>query len=305
MAAEAKVAAKIDYGRLFRVAPGKPVRLDEHDADATPGFESKEEAEATLAPWGERLAHQQRLLYAGKRHALLIVLQGMDAAGKDGAIRRAFAAFNPQGVIVNAFKEPSTLERAHDFLWRIHMHAPELGAAAIFNRSHYEDFLVNRARGTLADVEAALRLKQIRHFEALLAQNGVVILKFFLHISKEEQLARFRKRLRDPEANWKIAESDYTERLLWNDYMAAYEEALSGTSEDAAPWHVVPANRKWFRDVVLLRAVVAALEALDMRFPPPSVDLALIEQKYHSAAREQAKMAAAAQRPDPVSGGGA
>lgn len=277
----------MDYRKLFFVDQGQRFRLKDQDPDSSPGLDSKAEGEAALAAAGEQLTHLQRLLYAEKKHGLLIVLQGMDAAGKDGSIRRAFTAFHPLGVIATSFKVPTIEEMAHDFLWRVHPHAPARGSIAIFNRSHYEDFLVNRAHRRLDDRAADLRLEQIRNFEALLAQNGVVILKFFLHISKEEQLARFKKRLRDPESNWKIEESDYTERLFWADYMSAYEEALTATSLPSAPWYVIPADRKWFRDAALMQITVEALKALDMKFPKPTVDLADIERKYHTAVLEQ------------------
>ncbi|PNG27349.1 polyphosphate kinase 2 [Methylocella silvestris] len=277
----------MDYRKLFFVDPGRRFQLKDQDPDASPGLDSKAEGEAALAAAGEQLTHLQRLLYAEKKHGLLIVLQGMDAAGKDGSIRRAFTAFHPLGVIATSFKVPTLEEADHDFLWRVHPHAPRLGSIAIFNRSHYEDFLVNRAHRRLDDKAAALRLEQIRDFETLLAQNGVVILKFFLHISKEEQLARFKKRLRDPESNWKIEESDYTERVYWDAYMSAYEEAMAATSLPGAPWYVIPADRKWFRDVALMQITLDALKALDMKFPKPTVDLADIERRYHTAMLEQ------------------
>ncbi|WP_374308083.1 PPK2 family polyphosphate kinase [Methylocella sp.] len=276
------------YDAPLRVEPGAKVKLKDLDPDAAPGVADKEAAKARLEAASKRLAHLQTVLYAQREHALLVVLQGMDAAGKDGAIRGAFNAFNPQGVIVTSFKEPTPVERRHDFLWRVHMRAPELGSIAIFNRSHYEDFLVNRAHGDLDDKDAALRLEQIVDFERLLAQNAVRIVKFFLHISKEEQLARFGKRLTDPERNWKIAESDYAERLYWADYQRAYEEALAATSRPEAPWHVIPANRKWFRDLAIAEIAVAALEGLKMAYPKPAVDLEDIRRKYHSAAVEEA-----------------
>lgn len=276
----------MDYRKLFLVESGDAAGMTGRDAGATPGS-SKDEAEARLAPASERLSHLQSLLYAQKRRALLIVLQGMDASGKDGAIRHAFSGFNPQGVIVTSFKEPSTRERAHDFLWRVHPHAPEFGAVAIFNRSQYEDFLVSRAHGLMDAGTRAARLEQIRNFESLLAENGVTILKFALNISKEQQLDRFRKRLFDPGRNWKIAESDYSERLLWDDYMRAYDEMLGATSLPHAPWYTIPADRKWFRDLAIAEIAIAALEDLDMRYPAPSVDLADIERKYHSAVADQ------------------
>ncbi|WP_395664641.1 PPK2 family polyphosphate kinase [Methylocella sp.] len=278
--------ARTDFFKLLRVAPGESAGLASRDPAATAGL-SRQDAASALGPVSERLAHLQNLLYAGREHALLVVLQGMDAAGKDGTIRHAFAPFNPQGVIVTSFKAPTEEEKRHDFLWRVHAHAPELGMTAIFNRSHYEDYLVGRGAGRLDGRAGARLLRQIRDFEALLADNGVKILKFFLHISKEEQLARFAKRLRDPDKNWKIAESDYATRLRWDDFQRAYEEALSETSAPDAPWLVIPADQKWYRDAVVMDITAAALDALDMRYPKPPVDLAMIERKYHAAVAEQ------------------
>ncbi len=223
------------------------------------------------------------LLYAGKQRALLIVLQGPDASGKDGAIRRAFTCFNPQGVFVTSFKEPTPVELAHDFLWRIHKHVPARGDVAIFNRSHYEDVLITRVRKMIDDKTAVDRMALICEFETLLVESGTLILKFFLHISKEEQLARFEKRLVDPERNWKISDADYSERPFWDDYVKAYEDALSATSTKAAPWYVIPSNRKWFRDLALSQIVADAIDDLHMRFPEPSVDLNEIRRKYHAA----------------------
>ncbi len=274
----------MDYRKAFFV-DGK-VKLKDRDASATPGCESKEAAALAFEPIRQRLAHQHNLLYAEKRRSLLIVLQGLDASGKDGVIGKAFASFNPQGVIVTSFKEPTSTELSHDFLWRVHQQAPARGAIAIFNRSHYEDVLITRVHKKIDDKTTKERFAHIRDFETLLAENGAAVLKFFLHISKDEQLSRFEKRLVDPERNWKVSESDYSERLLWDHYMEAYEDALNATSTTRAPWYVIPADRKWFRDLAISQIVAEALEGLDMRFPKPTVDLADIRLKYHAAAEE-------------------
>ncbi len=277
----------MDYRKAFFVDPGRKLKLKDFDPASTEGCDSKEAAAAGLDAYGLALAHQQKLLYAEKKYALLIILQGSDASGKDGAIRRTFTCFNPQGVNVTSFKEPTPVELAHDFLWRIHWHVPARGDVAIFNRSHYEDVLITRVRKIIDDKTAVDRLARIRDFETLLVESGTVILKFFLHISKEEQLARFEKRLVDPERNWKISDADYSERPFWDDYVKVYEDALSATSTKSAPWYVIPSNRKWFRDLALSQIVADAMDELHMRFPEPSVDLAEIGRKYHAALAAQ------------------
>jgi PPK2 family polyphosphate:nucleotide phosphotransferase len=229
----------------------------------------------------------QSLLYAEKKHSVLIVLQAMDAGGKDGTVNHVFTAFNPQGTSVVSFKQPTPIERDHDFLWRVHPHAPSKGGVAIFNRSHYEDVLIVRVHKLVDKATCAARYDLIRAFESGLAESGTTIIKFFLHISKEEQLARFAQRLDDPARNWKISESDYTERALWNDYMAAFEDALAATSTRDAPWYVIPADHKWFRNLAVSRIVADSMEELGMAFPKPTVDLTDIWHKYHAAAAEE------------------
>ena len=225
----------------------------------------------------------QTLLYASHSASLLIVLQGMDAAGKDGTVAHVMSAFNPQGATVAAFKVPTPEELAHDFLWRIHAHVPAKGTIAIFNRSHYEDVLVSRVHRAIDAGECEKRYADIRAFEALLAQSGTHILKFFLHISKDEQLERFARRLAEPAKNWKISEADYTERAHWNEYLHAYEDALPATSRKYAPWYVIPANEKWFRNLAVAQIVAKTLESMHLSYPAPTVDLDEIRRKYHAA----------------------
>src|SRR5579864_8057923 len=191
----------------------------------------------------------QSLLYAERKRSILIILQGMDAGGKDGTINHVMNAWNVQGARVTGFKQPTPEEAAHDFLWRIHPHVPAKGEIAIFNRSHYEDVLVTRVHGLIGKGACRTRYERIREFEDELADNDATILKFFLHIGKDEQLERFAARLDDPGRNWKISESDYTERVHWNSYMAAYEDAIAATSTKRVPWFVIPANLKWFRNL--------------------------------------------------------
>jgi PPK2 family polyphosphate:nucleotide phosphotransferase len=210
----------------------------------------------------------------------------MDAGGKDGTIKHVFSSVNPQGVSVVSFKQPSPVELAHDFLWRVHPHAPGKGEIAIFNRSHYEDVLVTRVHKLIDKATWTRRYQYICDFEALLAESGATVLKFFLHISRDEQLARFAQRLDDPARNWKISESDYSERELWDDYIEAFEDAMRATSTDAAPWYVIPSNHKWFRNLAVSQIIADAMADLGLAFPPPSVNLADIRRKYHAAVEE-------------------
>jgi PPK2 family polyphosphate:nucleotide phosphotransferase len=276
----------LDYRKQFRIKPGECLRLNKLD----PAFMGKEGSENRAKEEAEhylkQLSHQQTLLYAEHKHSVLVVLQAMDAGGKDGAIRHVFSGVNPQGVDVASFKQPTPLELAHDFLWRVHARAPRAGQIVIFNRSHYEDVLITRVHKLVDKKTCVRRYEHIRDFEALLGQSGTTVLKFFLHISKEEQLARFAQRLDDPDRNWKIDESDYSERELWNDYVEAYEEAIAATSTNEAPWYVIPSNHKWFRNLAVSQIVGDTMADLDLAFPPPTVNLADIRGKYHAAVKE-------------------
>ena len=226
----------------------------------------------------------QYLMYAENRHSLLIVLQGLDAAGKDGVVRHVLTGMNPSGCVASNFKEPTPKELAHDFLWRVHPHVPAKGSVAIFNRSHYEDVLVARVHGLVPKKIWSKRYDQINDFEQLIAtENNTTILKFFLHISKDEQLARFKKRLDDPTRQWKISESDYKEREYWGDYVKAFEDVLTRTSTECAPWFIIPSNHKWFRDLAISQIIVRQMEAMGMQLPKPTVNLAEIRRKYHQA----------------------
>jgi len=204
------------------------------------------------------------------------VLQGMDAAGKDGTIRHVMRGVNPQGTRVTSFKKPSAEELDHDYLWRIHEAVPRIGNIGIFNRSHYEDVLVVRVHNLVPQAVWSKRYDQINRFEKNLAENNIVILKFFLNISKQQQKRRFQKRLDDPKRHWKISEADFAERRYWDDYIEAFEAVLSKTSTDWAPWFVIPSDNKWFRNVAVSRIIVETLEGLDMKMPPPTVDVSKI-----------------------------
>ena len=265
----------------FQVRPGSRCRLDRIDPGFHDGYGNKAAAREETVELARRLRELQYLLWAEHRRALLIVLQGLDASGKDGTIRHVLGYMNPQGCRVQAFRQPTAEEADHDFLWRAHRAAPGLGEVVIFNRSHYEDVLVVRVHDLVPKQTWQARYAQINAFEELLAGNGTLILKFFLHISPGEQLRRFRKRLEDPRRWWKISESDYAERRHWADYQRAYEDALSRCSTGNAPWFVIPADHKWFRNLAVSRIVVETLEALDMRFPQPRVDIEALRRKYH------------------------
>ena len=272
---------------MFRVKPGSKLRLNDLDQAYKGEHESSEAAKQETEHCREKLAHQQALLYAERKHSVLVVLQALDAGGKDGTVNHVFTALNPQGTAVVGFKQPTPAELDHDFLWRVHPHAPGHGEVAIFNRSHYEDVLVTRAHKLIDKATWTARYERICEFETGLTDNGTTILKFFLHISKEEQLARFAERLKDPKRNWKISESDYTERALWDDYIAAFEDAIIATSTREAPWYVIPSNHKWFRNLAVSQIMADKMEALGMAFPKPTVDLAEIRRKYHAAEREE------------------
>ncbi len=224
-----------------------------------------------------RLDELQYLMYAEHRRALLVVLQGMDGAGKDGTIRHVIRGLNPQGCRVTSFKAPTAEEADHDFLWRVHRAVPASGEVAIFNRSHYEDVLAVRVRKLVPKTVLTRRYDHINRFEQLLTDSAVVVAKFFLHISKDEQRRRFEERLHDPTKQWKLSPNDFDDRKHWNDYVTAYEDALTRCSTPAAPWFIVPADKKWVRNLVVSRILVETLEALDMRFPKPTVDVSRIK----------------------------
>ncbi len=270
----------------FKVAPGSKVKLKKIDPAFTDGHKSHKSAAKEIADGQQKLCELQDLLYAEHGHSLLICLQAMDTGGKDGVINHVLSAMNPQGCRVAAFKQPTPLEAAHDFLWRAHKAAPARGEVVIFNRSHYEDVLVVRVHNLVPKRIWSQRYDEINDFESTLAANGTQILKFFLHISKETQLKRFKERLDDPSKHWKISEADYKERGFWDEYTAAYEEALSRCSTEHAPWFVIHSDHKWFRNLVIARIVVEHLQSLKMQYPKPTVDLKCIRREYHAAAKD-------------------
>ena len=272
---------KKEYRQRFLVKPGASLKLAHIDPSSKGEHEDKTSAKQELEHYAQRLIELQYLLYAEGKQSLLICLQALDAGGKDGTIRHVLSYMNPQGCRVQAFKVPSAEEAAHDFLWRVHRATPARGEVVIFNRSHYEDVLVARVHGLVPKATWRKRYEAINAFEKQLAENGTHILKFFLHISKDEQLKRFRKRLDDPNRHWKISEADYQERQYWDAYQQAYQEALSRCSTPWAPWFVIPANHKWYRNLAISKIVVETMEALHMSTPEPRVDIEALKRKYH------------------------
>ena len=262
-------------GRRWLVEPGTPVRLEDSAADDTPGAPgAKDATRAATAELHEDLVQLQARLWAEHRWALLVVFQAIDAGGKDGAIRHAFSGLNPAGVRVASFKKPTEHELAHDFLWRVHAECPDRGVIGVFNRSHYEDVLVTRVHGLIDEPTWTRRYGQIRDFEAHLAAEGTRIVKFFLHVSKEEQRKRLQDRIDSPDERWKFSPSDLPERERWDDYQAAFAGAIAATSTDEAPWYVIPANHKWYRDWAVISTLHEVVHQLDPQYPvaPPGIE---------------------------------
>jgi len=279
----------MNYREMFRIEHNSSLKLNKIDPNFKNKHEDKDSAEAETAGHVDKMRELQYLLYAEGKHSLLICLQALDAAGKDGTINHVLGAMNPQGCKVYGFKVPSKEELAHDFLWRIHARTPGKGEVVIFNRSHYESVLVERVHKLVPKEIWAERYDLINEFERGLLANGTHIIKLFLHIDADEQLRRFKQRIDDPARHWKISEFDYSERKLWNDYQEAYEDAISKTSTKHAPWYVIPSNHKWFRNLAVSNIIVDTLKSLDMEFPAPTVDIEKIRQQYHAAEEEQKK----------------
>ncbi len=256
-----------------QLAAGKSVCIDDLPTSGREFHDDRESAEREFVSLRDQLIDFQQRLYAEGRRSLLIVLQAMDAGGKDGTIRRVFQGVNPQGVRVTSFKQPSSLERSHDFLWRIHQAVPAAGLIGIFNRSHYEDVLVTRVEKLVPKSVWDRRFEHINDFEQLLTDNGTTILKFFLHISSDEQRERLEDRLRKPEKHWKFSPQDMEKRRHWDDYMQAYQDVLNRCTTESAPWYVIPADQKWYRNLAIARVLVHTLRQLDPQFPPPIEDL--------------------------------
>lgn len=267
------------FSEKLVVPPGTKMKLADWDPGETFGFKKGSKAERLTAKTIAQLDDLQNLLWASKEYAVLVVLQSPDAGGKDGTIRHVMSGMSPQGCRVTAFKAPTPEELGHDFLWRVHKVVPARGEVGIFNRSHYEDVLVVRVRGLAQRSVWSRRYDEINSFERLLDENRVKVLKFFLHISKEEQKERFAERIKDRSKQWKLEESDIEDRDRWEEYVKAYEEALSRCSTSSAPWFIVPANKKWFRNLAVSSIMVEALESLKLKFPKPSFDLSEVHLK--------------------------
>lgn len=263
----------------FTLKPGSKVSLARHDPADTNGFKDKAAAEQQVKKNVERLAELQQVLYAENRRSVLLILQGTDGSGKDGTIRHVMSGLNPMGVDVISFKKPTEEELDHDYLWRVHKVCPCRGDITVFNRSHYEDVLVVRVNKLIDAAECKRRYNQINEFERMLTENGTTIIKCFLHISREEQRERLEARLHDPLKNWKFQEGDIAVRGQWNQYMGrggAYEDMLSATSTEAAPWHIIPADKKWFRNLAVSSLLVSTLEGMKLKMPKPVKDWAKV-----------------------------
>jgi PPK2 family polyphosphate:nucleotide phosphotransferase len=258
----------------YRVPAGTDVELPKWSTDDTDGFDGdKGDAQTLLTELNQKLADLQGLLYAADQHKLLVVLQGMDTSGKDGTIKHVFRTINPLGVKVANFKSPNDRELSHDYLWRVHQHTPGRGHITIFNRSHYEDVLIVRVHGLVPKKQWSRRYRHLREFERMLTDEGTIIRKFFLHISKDEQKERLEERLQNPKKQWKFEHGDIDERKRWDDYQEAYEAAISKTSTDHAPWYIVPSDRKWYRNLVVSQVLIETLESLEMSYPEPAQGL--------------------------------
>ena len=265
----------MDVTQKFLVKPGKmakKLKLKDSDADYDAN-KKKQDVERDLAHFSSRMSELQYKLFADNSQSLLIILQGVDASGKDGTIRHVMGALNPQSCYAKSFKVPTTEDLSHDYLWRVHMAIPSKGQIGIFNRSHYEDVIEVRVHNLIPNNELTLRYRQINDFERYLSENHITILKFFLHISKDEQKKRLIARLQDPTKRWKISESDLQNRKYWDNYMDCYEKVLSICSTRYAPWYIVPANLKWYRNWVVAQIVVKTLDSMKLNYPQPKIDI--------------------------------
>jgi len=272
-----------DLRKRFLVEPGRRVKLKQFDPDDTAGISPKARYDAILQRDIQRLFEQQSLLWASRKYAVLVVLQGLDAAGKDGTIRHVMTGLNPQACHVAAFKVPTEEEAHHDFLWRVHKQVPMRGEIGVFNRSHYEDVLVVRVHNLVPKGVWSERYEQINDFEKILAKNQVIVLKFFLHISKKEQEKRLEQRITDQRKNWKLSPSDFAEHKYFDEYVDAYEDALTKCSTERAPWYVIPSNQKWFRNLAVAQILADTMVSLKLEYPPPAFDVKQLREAVTSA----------------------
>jgi PPK2 family polyphosphate:nucleotide phosphotransferase len=267
----------MNFAKRLRIEPGTKLRLKDIDPGDTMGVKDKESADQERAAHLEKLAKFSELLWADNRYAVLAVLQGMDTCGKDGTIRRVMSGVNPRDCRVVSFKRPSDEELDHEFLWRIHKACPAHGEIGVFNRSHYEDVVIVRVHNLVPEKVWSKRYDQINSFEEILTHNGTRIIKFFLHISKDEQKRRLEARIQDPVKNWKMEPADLEERKHWDEYMEAYEAAISKCNSEDAPWYVIPSDKKWFRNLAVSSILVETLESLDLKPPKPKYDLSKLK----------------------------
>jgi PPK2 family polyphosphate:nucleotide phosphotransferase len=273
---------KGELAERFVVTPGKRLELTRRDPEDTAGVRGKAHYEPVLQRNIQQLLNLQSLLAASNKYAVLVVLQAMDTGGKDGTIRHVMTGLNPAACRVTAFKAPTEEELRHDFLWRVHKPEPRHGEIGIFNRSHYEDVVTVRVHHQVPKSVWSARYSQINDFEKILYKNNTIILKFFLHISKDEQARRLAERIEDPRKNWKLSTADLTERAYWDEYIAAYEDALTQCSTERAPWYVIPANKKWFRNLAVSQILVDTMSALKLKYPEPSFDVAQLRAALRS-----------------------
>ncbi len=270
------------FSHKYRVKLRQHISLNDVDPDGREGLLDKQEAEPLIQHYAERLRDLQYRLYAESGRSLLICLQALDAGGKDGTIRHVLGYMNPQGCRVQAFKQPTPEEQSHDFLWRAHRAVPARGEVVIFNRSYYEDVLVTRVHGMIDKKTCRQRFRAIKQFEKHLADHGTHILKFYLHISKQEQLQRLQRRLDDPNRWWKVTESDFLERKYWQDYQHAFEDVFFHCNSKKSPWFIIPSNYKWYRNLIVSRIVVEYLDSMDLQLPEPSADIEAIRKTFCS-----------------------
>lgn len=264
--------------KKFKVGHEDKIAIKDFDPDETLDYKSPDDAREDFKNLNLKMIDLQELLYAEKKRSLLIIFQAMDAGGKDGTIKHVMRGLNPQSCTVYSFKAPTDEEKAHDFLWRVHKQVPAHGMIGIFNRSHYEEVLITRVHKWIDDDTAKHRFKRINEFEELLSENNVTILKFFLHISKDEQRKRLQERLDDKEKHWKFDPADIKERALWHDYQKAYEDVFNHCSTKHAPWYIIPSNKKWFRNLAVAKIIVQRMEELDMKYPKPTYDIHAIRE---------------------------
>ncbi|MBZ8179419.1 polyphosphate kinase 2 family protein [Oscillatoria salina] len=257
----------------YRVKPGERISLAEIDPNQSEDYQTKKDIKKKLKREKKRLATLQERFYAENKRSLLIVLQSMDTGGKDGTIKHVFQGINPQGCRVWSFKMPSQEEASHDFLWRYHQRAPKQGMITIFNRSHYEDVLIVRVKNLVPEEDWRKRYDTINQFEQMLTLDNITVIKFFLHISKDEQKWRLERRLKNMDKRWKFSKNDIQERKYWDEYQAAFEEAINNCSTEYAPWYVIPANKKWYRNLAIARILADTLAAMNPQFPEPELDL--------------------------------